>query len=95
MTERCSRAQRCDTAVLHDRAEQDDSVEGYDMESVSAVFAGTAMALFGAALLIWTGARTLHRAPVAHGVSPVASTALTTLFGVVFLALGVWCFTLV
>ncbi|MCX4963818.1 hypothetical protein OHA98_03090 [Streptomyces sp. NBC_00654] len=65
------------------------------MESVSAVFAGAAFALFGAALLVWTGARAIHRAPVAHGVSPVASTTLATLFGVVFLALGVWCFTLV
>ncbi|MEE1738062.1 hypothetical protein [Streptomyces sp. BE147] len=65
------------------------------MESVSAVFAGAAFALFGAALLVWTGARAMHRAPVAHGVSPVASTTLATLFGVVFLALGVWCFTLV
>lgn len=63
------------------------------MESVTAVFAGTAFALFGAAVLIWTGARTIHRAPVAHGVSPVASTALATLFGVLFLVLGVWCFT--
>ncbi|WP_329209678.1 hypothetical protein OG257_21160 [Streptomyces sp. NBC_00683] len=63
------------------------------MESVSAVFAGSAFALFGAALLIWTGARAIHRAPVAHGVSPVASTALATLFGVLFLVLGVWCFT--
>ncbi|MFF8987889.1 hypothetical protein [Streptomyces globisporus] len=63
------------------------------MESATAVFAGTALTLFGAALLIWTGARALHRAPVAHGVSPVASTALTTLFGVVFLGLGVWVFT--
>nr|WP_274031852.1 hypothetical protein [Streptomyces sp. MMBL 11-1] len=71
------------------------TVREYDMESVSAVFAGMALSLFGAALLIWTGARALHRAPVAHGVSPVASTALTTLFGLVFLGLGVWCFTLV
>ncbi|MET7365340.1 hypothetical protein ABZS61_05835 [Streptomyces sp. NPDC005566] len=63
------------------------------MESVTAVFAGSAFALFGTALLIWTGARTIHRAPVAHGVSPVASTALATLFGVLFLVLGVWCFT--
>ncbi|MFD3654393.1 hypothetical protein ACTU45_10320 [Streptomyces sp. 24-1644] len=63
------------------------------MENVTAVFAGTAFALFGAALLIWTGARTLHRAPVAHGVSPVASTALATLFGATFLVVGVWCFT--
>ncbi|GHB00215.1 MULTISPECIES: hypothetical protein [Streptomyces] len=63
------------------------------MESVTAVFAGTAFALFGVALLIWTGARTILRAPVAHGVSPVASTALATLFGVLFVVLGVWCFT--
>ena len=62
------------------------------MESVSAVFAGTAFVLFGAAVLIWTGARVIQRAPVVHGVSPVASTALATLFGVFFLALGVWCF---
>ncbi|MDX2402953.1 hypothetical protein NJO91_07430 [Streptomyces microflavus] len=79
----------------YDVLERYDRVEGYDMESVAAVFAGTAFALFGAALLIWTGACAVHRAPVLHGVSPVASTALTTLFGVVFLALGVWCFTLV
>ncbi|MGY5032784.1 hypothetical protein ACWC9U_18170 [Streptomyces sp. 900116325] len=63
------------------------------MESGPAVFAGTAFALFGAALLVWTGARMVHRAPVAHGVSPVASTALATLFGILFLVLGVWCFT--
>ncbi|GAA3014466.1 hypothetical protein [Streptomyces fulvorobeus] len=63
------------------------------MEHVTAAFAGTAFALFGAALLVWTGARTLHRAPVAHGVSPVASTALATLFGVTFLLVGAWCFT--
>ncbi|MFF4248216.1 hypothetical protein ACFYY2_27640 [Streptomyces sp. NPDC001822] len=63
------------------------------MESTAAFFAGTAFALFGTALLVWTGARTIQRAPVALGVSPVASTALATLFGVLFLVLGVWCFT--
>ncbi|MFF0289731.1 hypothetical protein [Streptomyces sp. NPDC005262] len=63
------------------------------MESGPAVFAGTAFALFGAALLVWTGARIVHRAPVAHGVSPFVSTTLATLFGVLFLVLGVWCFT--
>ncbi|MEU5717186.1 hypothetical protein AB0G71_15610 [Streptomyces sp. NPDC020403] len=63
------------------------------MESVTAVFAGTAFGLFGAALLVWTGARTIQRAPVAHGVSPVASAVLTTIFGALFLVLGVWCFT--
>ncbi|WP_031080985.1 hypothetical protein [Streptomyces sp. NRRL WC-3549] len=61
------------------------------MESVTAGFAGTAFALFGAALLVWTGARAIRRAPVAHGVSPVASTTLATFFGIVFLAVGVWC----
>ncbi|MEV6261584.1 hypothetical protein AB0M10_12480 [Streptomyces sp. NPDC051840] len=63
------------------------------MESVTAGFAGATFVLFGAALLVWTGARTARRAPVALGVSPVASTALATLFGVLFLVLGVWCFT--
>ncbi|WP_326698259.1 hypothetical protein OG909_13455 [Streptomyces sp. NBC_01754] len=61
------------------------------MESVTAGFAGTAFALFGTALLVWTGACVIRRAPVAHGVSPIASTVLATLFGVFFLALGVWC----
>ncbi|MFD7865712.1 hypothetical protein [Streptomyces sp. NPDC057682] len=63
------------------------------MESGPAVFAGTAFALFGGALLWWTGARAVRRAPVAHGVSPVASTVLATVFGVLFLVLGVWCLT--
>ncbi|MER7724616.1 hypothetical protein [Streptomyces sp. NPDC096323] len=63
------------------------------MESGPAVFAGTAFALFGAALLLWTGARVLHRAPVAHGVSPVVSSILAAVFGVLFLVLGVWCLT--
>ncbi|MFC9649604.1 MULTISPECIES: hypothetical protein [unclassified Streptomyces] len=62
------------------------------MESGPAIFAGTAFTLFSAALLLWTGARVLHRAPVAHGVRPAASITLATLSGVVFLALGVWCF---
>ncbi|MER5744266.1 hypothetical protein ACFV97_01890 [Streptomyces sp. NPDC059913] len=63
------------------------------MESGPAVLAGAAFALFGAALLLWTGTRVLHRAPVAHGVSPLASAALATVFGVFLLVLGVWCFT--
>lgn len=63
------------------------------MESGPAVLAGGVFALFGAALLLWTGARVLHRAPVAHGVSPLASAALASVFGVLFLVLGVWCFT--
>ncbi|MEV7680567.1 hypothetical protein ACFRR7_15245 [Streptomyces sp. NPDC056909] len=63
------------------------------MESGPAVFAGAVFALFGAGLLLWTVARVLHRAPVAHGVRPAASITLATLSGVVFLALGVWCFS--
>ncbi|MFI6287390.1 hypothetical protein ACIBCM_22030 [Streptomyces sp. NPDC051018] len=62
------------------------------MESGPAIFAGTAFALFGAALLLWTGVRVMHRAPVAQGVSPATAVALTTLSGVVSLALGLWCF---
>lgn len=63
------------------------------MESGPAIFAGTAFALFGGALLLWTGARVLHRAPVAHGVRPAVSLTAATLSGMVFLALGVWCFS--
>ncbi|MFV5992869.1 hypothetical protein ACNPQM_10565 [Streptomyces sp. NPDC056231] len=63
------------------------------MESGPAVFAGTAFALFGTGLLVWTGARVAHHAPVAYGVRPVASATLATLFGVLFLVLGVGCFT--
>ncbi|MFE3600559.1 hypothetical protein ACFXP3_36180 [Streptomyces sp. NPDC059096] len=62
------------------------------MESEPAIFAGVVFTLFGAGLLVWTGARVLHREPVAHGVRPAASITLATLSGVVFLALGVWCF---
>lgn len=65
---------------------------GTGMDSGPAIFAGAAFALFGAALLVWTGARVLHRAPVAHGVSPATSITLATLAGASFLVLGVWCF---
>ncbi|MEV4917930.1 hypothetical protein AB0K47_14090 [Streptomyces tirandamycinicus] len=61
------------------------------MESGPAIFAGTAFTLFGAALLIWTGARVRHRAPVAHGVNPATAATLTTIFGTAFLLVGVWC----
>ncbi|MEU5578752.1 hypothetical protein ABZ791_21920 [Streptomyces huasconensis] len=63
------------------------------MESAPAIFAGTVFALFGAALLLWTGARVAHREPVAQGVSPVASATLAALAGSGALLLGVWCFT--
>ncbi|MGW0857042.1 hypothetical protein [Streptomyces sp. NPDC002690] len=63
------------------------------MESGPAVIGGSVFALFGAALLIWTGARTARRAPVALGVSPVSAAVLSTVFGVLFLVLGVWVLT--
>ncbi|KQX09312.1 hypothetical protein ASC82_25590 [Streptomyces sp. Root431] len=62
------------------------------MESGPAIFAGAAFTLFGAALLVWTTVRTLHRAPVAYGVAPRTAVAFTSLFGALFLLLGVWCF---
>ncbi|WEH40483.1 hypothetical protein OG233_13870 [Streptomyces sp. NBC_01218] len=63
------------------------------MESGPAVLAGSVFAVFGVALLLWTGARTVRRAPVAHGVSPVPAAVLSTVFGVLFLVLGVWVLT--
>ncbi|ORT59215.1 hypothetical protein [Streptomyces sp. CB03238] len=62
------------------------------MESGPAIFAGAAFTLFGAGLLLWTGTRVLHRAPVAHGVSPVAAITFATSLGTAFVVLGVWCF---
>ncbi|APY87142.1 hypothetical protein DCW30_09690 [Streptomyces alfalfae] len=63
------------------------------MESAPAIFAGTVFALFGAGLLLWTGVRVAHRAPVAQGVSPVASATLAALAGSAALLLAAWCFT--
>ncbi|MFI8963546.1 hypothetical protein ACIGO8_15700 [Streptomyces sp. NPDC053493] len=62
------------------------------MESGPAIFAGAAFTLFGAALLLWTGVRVRHGVPVALGVAPRAAAVITTLFGAVFLLLGIWCF---
>ncbi|MFJ5549292.1 hypothetical protein [Streptomyces sp. NPDC093225] len=62
------------------------------MESGPAIFAGAVFTVFGAALLFWTGARVMHRAPVAEGVRPAVAVPLAVLAGAVFLALGVWCF---
>ncbi|MCY0951328.1 hypothetical protein [Streptomyces sp. H27-S2] len=61
------------------------------MENGPAVFAAVVFLLFGTALLVWTGARALHRAPVAEGVRPVVAVPVTLLTGGVFLALGLWC----
>ncbi|MFD4374227.1 hypothetical protein [Streptomyces sp. NPDC058486] len=62
------------------------------MESGPAIFAGTAFALFGGALLLWTTVRVRHGEPVALGVPPRAAALLAALSGALFLALGVWCF---
>ncbi|MEV6652707.1 hypothetical protein [Streptomyces sp. NPDC051219] len=62
------------------------------MESGPAIFAATTFALFGAGLLVWTAARVLHRAPVAHGVRPAASVTLAALAGTGALVLAAWCF---
>ncbi|MFF3862151.1 hypothetical protein [Streptomyces sp. NPDC002209] len=61
------------------------------MERGPAVFAATVFLLFGAALLGWTGARALHRAPVAEGVRPAVAVPLALLASGASLALGVWC----
>ncbi|MET8801177.1 hypothetical protein [Streptomyces sp. NPDC004546] len=61
------------------------------MESGPAIFAGMVFALFGGALLTWTGTRLRRREPVAHGVNQVASVALASVAGTVALALGGYC----
>ncbi|MFJ8792029.1 hypothetical protein [Streptomyces sp. NPDC102462] len=63
------------------------------MESGPAIFAGVVFALFGGALLAWTGTRLHRREPIAHGVSRVASATLTGLASVIALGLGAYCFT--
>jgi hypothetical protein len=60
------------------------------MESGPAVFAGTVFTLFGTGLLLWAGAQSRLRTPVAHGAG--AGTAVLYAFsGVISLAAGVWC----
>ncbi|MGW5372080.1 hypothetical protein ACWER6_04215 [Streptomyces sp. NPDC004009] len=63
------------------------------MESGPAIFAGLVFALFGGALLVWTGTRVRHREPVAHGVNPVASATLAGTAAVVALGLAAYCLT--
>ncbi|MFI1967199.1 hypothetical protein ACH429_24285 [Streptomyces pathocidini] len=60
------------------------------MESGPAIFAGAAFALFGAALLLWTGTRVWQRRPVAHGASTPVAATLTATFGLAFAGAGVW-----
>jgi hypothetical protein len=63
------------------------------MESGPAIFAGVVFALLGGGLLAWTVVRVRQQEPVAHGVSPVASTTLAGLVAVIALIIGTWCFS--
>jgi hypothetical protein len=42
--------------------------------------------------VVWTGARTAHREPVADGARPAVSAVLAGSAGVGCLALAAWCF---
>ncbi|GAA4098916.1 MULTISPECIES: hypothetical protein [unclassified Streptomyces] len=61
-------------------------------EAGPAVFAGAVFVLFGGALLLWTASCVRRRTPVAYGAPPVSAAVLASVFGAVFLLLGVWCF---
>ncbi|MFI8242869.1 hypothetical protein ACIF83_37430 [Streptomyces sp. NPDC085866] len=63
------------------------------MESGPAIFAGVVFALFGGALLVWTGARVRRGEPVAQGVSQVASATLAGAAGFTALGLAAYCLT--
>lgn len=58
------------------------------MDSGPAAFAGTTLAVFGVALLLWISTRTRLRRPVAEGVHPIAAIALSAGFGVLSLIIG-------
>jgi hypothetical protein len=63
------------------------------MESVTAIFAGVVFALFGGALLAWTGTRVRRGEPVAHGVNRVASATVASVAATASLALAAYCLT--
>ncbi|MER5531741.1 hypothetical protein ABT075_45390 [Streptomyces sp. NPDC002677] len=63
------------------------------MENGPAIFAGAVFALFGGALLVWTGIRVRRGEPVAQGVSQIASATLASLAAVIALGLGAYCLT--
>ncbi|MER6473381.1 hypothetical protein [Streptomyces collinus] len=63
------------------------------MESGPAIFAGVVFALFGGALLVWTGTRVRRGEPVALGVNQVASAGLAGAAGVLALGLAGYCLT--
>lgn len=66
------------------------------MESAPAVFAGSALVVFGAALLLWISVRTRSGRPVVEGAANAgkphqgAAAALTGILGVISLITGVW-----
>lgn len=60
------------------------------MESGPAVFAGAVFSLFGAVLLVWTGAHRRSRTPVVHGAG-TGAVVLYTVTGAASVAAGVWC----
>jgi hypothetical protein len=60
------------------------------MESGPAFFAGTCLALFGLALLLWTGSRARSRRPVAEGVPQWEAVVLGTVLGTVSATGGAW-----
>ncbi|MBB1253334.1 hypothetical protein [Streptomyces alkaliterrae] len=68
------------------------SAWGAVSETGPALFAGTACALFGAALLLWTTVRRARGEPVAATttVGPATAVALATTFGMAFLGYGIW-----
>ncbi|MER0244697.1 hypothetical protein ACMA1D_09940 [Streptomyces sp. 796.1] len=61
------------------------------MESGPAVFAGTAFALFGVGLLLWTAVRLRQRRPVLDGSHPTTAAVLSTVLGAAALTGGIWC----
>ncbi|WP_229712118.1 hypothetical protein [Streptomyces daqingensis] len=60
------------------------------MESTPSLFAGLTLALFGSALLLWTGVRMRSHLPVAYGIPASAAAAGALAFGVISILTGGW-----
>ncbi|NLU67891.1 hypothetical protein [Streptomyces sp. HNM0574] len=60
------------------------------MESAPAAFVGVALAVFGAALMLWTTVRARNGEPVAEGVGRVPAVVLVGISGVMSLMAGGW-----
>jgi hypothetical protein len=80
-------------ATLPHGRRADDAEGAGAVESGPAIFAGVVFALFGGALLVWTGTRVRRHEPVAQGVNQVASATLAGAVGIVALGLGAYCLT--